>query len=73
MIPPTKEQAAVLTAAVRWWLTQRPMAWGETEHLVQPHVNCSGCEVDLAHAVADLVRADPFGYGAGKRAKRKTK
>lgn len=29
MIPPSKQQQAVIKAAVEWWHSRRPLNWGE--------------------------------------------
>ena len=56
----TKEQAAVLTAARKWWEALRPMSWNEAEHIAQPMVNAHGTDEDamLANAVGAVIELE---------------
>lgn len=46
--------ANLFIAARLWWESKRPVDWTVDTHLSMPTVNCSGDEVHLAQAVADV-------------------
>jgi hypothetical protein len=53
----SKKEKAVLDSAVAWWVSRRPLAFDEEDHLDNPRVNCSGDEqVALARAVAKYLK-----------------
>ena len=55
------DMAAVVSAAIEWWLSHRPVKWGEGEHLHNPTVNLSTVpEGQLAVAVAAFLKAAPL-------------
>jgi hypothetical protein len=54
-----KKEKAVIDAAIAWWVSRRPLAFGEEDHLENPRVNCSGAEqIAMARAVAKYLKAE---------------
>lgn len=52
----TDQEQAVINAAKRWWLSHRPIGWGECDHLDAADINCvTQREKELANAVAAAV------------------
>jgi len=52
----TRQEKAVIAAAVAWWESKRPVGWTTAAHLRSPLVNtCTDAEASLAVVVARLV------------------
>ena len=47
----------VITAAIKWWKSKRPVVFNEKQHLENPGINCTGSENEkrLAEAVGKLI------------------
>ena len=47
-------------AAYQWWLTKRPILWGEEQHLHHPTIKCQPAEANLGRQVAAMVVQQRF-------------
>jgi hypothetical protein len=55
-VHPTEKE--IVEAAVRWWITKRPVGFNEEEHLIRPAIRiATPAERELCYAVAHHIKA----------------